>query len=83
MTDDYYVGPNSCYCHSWAIFKTSDNSKYETFMDKKKADHICKLLNSEDDILLLHALERAGVDNWEGYEFAIDILEEMKEEKRQ
>lgn len=32
-----------------------------------------KLLEAEK---LLHALQVAGVDNWDGYEQALDILEE-------
>ena len=27
--------------------------------------------------LKLTSLERAGVDNWEGYDYSIDILEEL------
>jgi hypothetical protein len=28
----------------------------------------------------LSALEAAGVDNWEGYDYAMEILEEMEDE---
>jgi hypothetical protein len=32
----------------------------------------------KEDALFLRALERAGVDNWEGYDDALDILEKIK-----
>lgn len=31
-----------------------------------------------DDQRLLTALEQAGVDNWEGYSHAMEILEDME-----
>ena len=34
----------------------------------------------KDDSLKLSALEQAGVDNWSGYEFAIDQYNEWLEE---
>ena len=34
-----------------------------------------------EDSMWITALENAGVDNWEGYEFAMDIYQEMKEEE--
>lgn len=30
----------------------------------------------------LEALEQAGVDNWSGYDVAMDILKEMQEEPK-
>ena len=33
-----------------------------------------------DDQIKLRALEAAGVDNWNGYDTAMDILEEWAEE---
>jgi hypothetical protein len=32
-----------------------------------------------DDLTWLTCLEDAGVDNWSGYEYAIQLLKEMKE----
>ena len=29
--------------------------------------------------LMLGALEEAGVDNWEGYSYAMELLEKMKD----
>lgn len=29
-----------------------------------------------EDQALLHALQAGGVDNWEGYEIALDMMEE-------
>lgn len=34
-----------------------------------------KILDMQKDVDLLYALERAGVDNWSGFDHAIDILE--------
>ena len=34
----------------------------------------------ESEMRLL-ALENAGVDNWSGYDYAVEILQEMKEEE--
>ncbi|WFZ78549.1 hypothetical protein MQM1_067 [Aeromonas phage vB_AsaP_MQM1] len=34
--------------------------------------------DAEDDAEWLSALESAGVDNWEGYEFALDIRREWR-----
>lgn len=31
--------------------------------------------------LKLTSLEHAGVDNWEGYDYSIDVLEELKKER--
>lgn len=33
-----------------------------------------------DDIKFLRALEAAGVDNWQGYEFAVDIYNGKEED---
>jgi hypothetical protein len=41
-------------------------------------DHYERLLESEDK---LAALEAAGVDNWQGYDDAMDILREWKLER--
>lgn len=32
----------------------------------------------KNDARILRALEHAGVDNWEGYDIAMDLLEVMK-----
>ena len=32
-----------------------------------------------EDQRFLHALQAAGVDNWEGYDYAFDLLEEGDE----
>ena len=32
-----------------------------------------------DDLTWLTCLEDAGVDNWSGYEYAVQLLKEMKE----
>lgn len=32
------------------------------------------LVNNSEDLALLSALQAAGVDNWDGYDYAIDIL---------
>ena len=34
----------------------------------------------EDDALLLSALQHAGVDNWDGYDYAMELYEEYKKE---
>lgn len=36
----------------------------------------------EDNLMFLCALERAGVDNWEGYGEAREIFTEMKEDMK-
>lgn len=33
-----------------------------------------------EDQQFLRALERAGVDNWDGYDFALEIFQEMQED---
>lgn len=47
-----------------------------TFSD----DYVLKLekqvAEMQEDCDLLYALQAAGVDNWEGYEFAMEILHE-------
>lgn len=34
-----------------------------------------------DDQMMLEALERAGVDNWDGYDFALEHYEELKNDQ--
>ncbi len=34
----------------------------------------------QEDSLMLVALQNAGVDNWQGYDFAMDLFNEYKEE---
>jgi hypothetical protein len=44
---------------------------------KKYMDNMTKELNDADkDIRFLNALRAAGVDNWQGYDIAIDMLDE-------
>lgn len=49
-----------------------------TSMVEITEDHYERLLESEDK---LAALEAAGVDNWQGYDDAMDILREWKLER--
>lgn len=35
----------------------------------------------KEDAMFLEALQSAGVDNWGGYDYAIDIWDEMKGEE--
>lgn len=35
-------------------------------------------MSDNDELLFLAALEAAGVDNWDGYDYALEIYEEMK-----
>lgn len=35
----------------------------------------------EEDSLFLSCLEGAGVDNWDGYSYALEMLEEIKNKK--
>jgi len=49
----------------------------------KKAEEKIKILEEEneemqEDVNWLRCLESAGVDNWEGYDMAIDIQNEQK-----
>jgi len=46
-------------------------------IDKKTYDELVK------DQLMLRALEACGLDNWEGYNIALDLLQEWEEAKRQ
>ena len=46
---------------------------------KQQAEQIERL---EKDLLMLNALEEAGVDNWEGYGDAVDIMEGYGDESR-
>jgi len=34
-------------------------------------------MTDEQKLLFLEALDQAGVDNWEGYDFAIDIYRDL------
>lgn len=43
-----------------------DEARYQDLLEKEK---------------LLMCLEGAGVDNWEGWDYAMEMLEEMDEEK--
>ena len=49
-----------------------------TSMVEITEDHYERLLDSEET---LAALEAAGVDNWQGYDDAMDILREWKLER--
>ena len=42
-------------------------------ISQERYENLCQKENK------LIALEAAGVDNWEGYDFAMDLLEDMKE----
>jgi hypothetical protein len=37
----------------------------------------------EDDLMFLDALRAAGVDNWDGYDYAQDIYREISQETLQ
>lgn len=52
-------------------------SKYDENVSK---DLISNLNNLIDRETFLCALEAAGVDNWSGYEYAYEILEEWEKE---
>ena len=39
-----------------------------------------KVESMENDIIFLKALRAAGVDNWDGYDIAIDLVDEWNEE---
>lgn len=52
-------------------------SKYDEDISK---DLISNLNNLIDRETFLCALEVAGVDNWSGYEYAYEILEEWEKE---
>jgi hypothetical protein len=43
-------------------------------------DRLQELLKAEAKLI---ALEAAGVDNWEGYDEAMEILEEMENEEEE
>ena len=43
-------------------------------IDRKTYDELVK------DQLMMRALEACGLDNWEGYNIALDLLEKWKEE---
>lgn len=38
--------------------------------------------NLKEDSVFLDALRAAGVDNWDGYDYAIDLYEEFLEESK-
>lgn len=48
----------------------------------KNIENIQKTLNElEEDSLWLSCLEGAGVYNWQGYDYAVEMLEEIKSEE--
>lgn len=70
--------------------KEYENSKdfhesIKTFAAKIKAGELHIMTKHSHDLLVaqsekLQALESAGVDNWSGYEYAMELLNEKNEE---
>jgi hypothetical protein len=67
------------------MFNYIDKLKEQEAINKTLQDEIDRLhrLNAEleDDALFLSCLEGAGVDNWDGYSYAIEMLEQIKNEE--
>ena len=61
--------------NAWSYCCASYQIAPENMIDKDKYEYL-----KERD-LKLTSLEHAGVDNWEGYDYSIDVLEELKKEK--
>jgi PHD/YefM family antitoxin component YafN of YafNO toxin-antitoxin module len=64
---------------------TISKEEYESLLALKNTKETVTISKEEYESLLedsnkLLALEGAGVDNWEGYGYAIELLEEMNEE---
>jgi len=56
--------------------------KDKTFMNEETITITKKEYDSlKEDAKFMRALEAAGVDNWEGYDFALDAMKERKDEK--
>lgn len=53
------------------------SSDYEVVFDSKEYEKL------NDKVQMLAALECVGVDNWSGYETAIEMLEEWNEEQNE
>jgi len=49
-----------------------NNMELNITISKKEYEELLK------DQKLLQALQGAGVDNWEGYDYAIEIMQEME-----
>lgn len=49
-------------------------------LNKQVADMQAEMVRQSDKLQFLSALESAGVDNWQGYSHAYEILDEWKEE---
>ena len=50
---------------------------------KQVADMQAEMVRQSDKLQFLSALESAGVDNWQGYGHAYEILDEWKEEDKE
>jgi len=62
--------------------KAREREKYTLRQKQKNARRLhIQIALLKVRVLKLNALEAAGVDNWEGYNEALDILREWKEQK--
>ncbi len=59
------------YLEGLSLKKQLEIATKERDILKLKVEHL------EDALQVLYALEAAGVDNWEGYEIAIENMEEQ------
>lgn len=61
------------------INKYSESEATNTDLRKRVVALESEIIDLQSDLQLLNALEAAGVDNWEGYGIAQDILNEWNE----
>lgn len=64
---------------SWRVEKPSEWELDEIIMDVKALEE--SIENMSEDVDLLNALQCAGVDSWDGYEGAQELLELWQQEK--
>lgn len=46
---------------------------------QQKEELETEFFSLQDDSILLNALQCAGVDNWEGYDYALEMVEDKDE----
>lgn len=74
---NFGIGEEALELRSKRNIKFDENTKRAYHGNQKEDEEKLEILTkkNEHDLLFYNSLKEAGVDNWEGYNIAIDIME--------
>lgn len=76
MRMEYYENNEDCWMQDDPDGRYVEYDEAQAEIEKLKT----RIAELEERDLLLCALEDAGVDNWEGFEYAYELLDEWRKE---